>query len=83
MSRQLRIVKARTETPGEFRATAEKIPSPARDNVSEALNNPSQLNRRIKEQDLALQQRDIPTTKGRPADVPAPPSMTDYTKGAK
>jgi hypothetical protein len=61
---------------------AEQIPSPSRDNVEEALNNPAQVGRRIREQDVKLQQQDTPTSL-RPTDAPAAPNMTDYIKKGK
>ena len=81
--RTLRIVKARTETPGEFRAAdSARIPSPTLDSMLESVSNPTQVGRRIIEQTTKLQQRDVPTSV-RPTNAPAPPSMTDYLKEKK
>jgi len=81
---KLRIVQARTETPGEFRATgAEKVIPPPGNNMQEALNNPTQFRKQVNDQETALRRRDIPATTVRPTDAPAAPQLTDYIRKDK
>ncbi len=77
---KLRIVKARTALPGEFRAAAEKIPSPSPDHMSEAIHSPSQLTRRIQEHQRTRVPESTPVPR---TDAPAPPNMVDYIRKDK
>jgi hypothetical protein len=60
MARVFRIVSARTETPGEFRATT-SIPSPGANEMAEALKDPVAHRKRTVEYERdVIQTRNIP-----------------------